>query len=118
MFSTCKVQDGYQKKPKFRRYDILSAILQRPPFSYFGRLPSPPGQPEPYYNAYLWSPIIQQDRTAAILSIGYSQFEGDPRKFRIVCPSDPTIFVIISTHVDDGGKIHNWPPKYAETPYN
>ena len=38
-----------------------------------------------------------------------------PRKFRIVCHSDPTVFVIINTHVDDGGVIHTWPTKYAET---
>ena len=44
-----------------------------------------------------------------------SQFKCNPRNFRIVCPSDPTVFVIINTHVDDGGVIHTSPAKYAET---
>ncbi len=66
-------------------------------------------------NQALSNKIFDEDHTATILSIGYSQFEGDPRKFRIVCPSDPTVFVIINTHVDDGGVIHTWPTKYAET---
>jgi len=59
--------------------------------------------------------IFDDDHTATILSIGYSQFEGDPRKFRIICSSEPTVFVIINIHVDDGGVIHTWPSKYAET---
>jgi len=119
------IQGGYQKKLHFRRYDIPGAFLQRPlPSSYYGRLP--PDLPEPYCNAYVEikrciygarvsNKIFDEDHTATILSIGYSQFEGDPRKFRIVCPSDPTVFVIINTHVDDGGVIHTWPTKYAET---
>jgi hypothetical protein len=32
--------------------------------------------------------------------LGYVQFEGDLRKFKITCPTDPTVFVIINTHVD------------------
>jgi hypothetical protein len=93
------IQGGYQKKLHFRRYDISGAFLQRPlPFSYYGRLP--PDLPEPYCNAYVEikrciygarvsDKIFDDDHTATILSIGYSQFEGDPRKFRIVCP--PTL---------------------------
>ena len=109
-------ESPHQKKLHFRRYDIPGAFLPRPlPFSYYGRLP--PDIPEPYCNAYveiksciygaqMSNKIFDDDHTFTILSIGYSQFEGDPRKFRIVCPSDPTVFVIINTHVDDGGVIH------------
>jgi hypothetical protein len=38
--------------------------------------------------------IFDDDHTATILSIGYSQFEGDPRKFRIVCPSAETLDIL------------------------
>jgi len=66
-------------------------------------------------NAASMEQIFDDDHTATILSIDYSQFEGDPRKFHIVCLTDPTKFVIINTHVDDGGVIHTWQAKYDET---
>ena len=117
--------EGYLDAVQLRRYDIPGAFLQRPlPFPYYGRLPS--DLPPPYCNTYVRverciygarvsNKIFDDDHTATILSIGYSQFEGDPRKFRIVCPTDPTKFVIINTHVDDGGVIHTWQAKYDET---
>jgi len=106
-------------------YGIPGAFLQRPlPFPYYGRLPS--DLPPPYCNAYVRvlrciygarasNKIFDNDHTATILSLGYFQFEGDLRKFRIVCPTDPTKFVIINTHVDDGGVILTWQTKYTET---
>jgi len=108
--------DGYLDTVQLRRYDIPGAFLQRPlPFPYYGRLPS--DLPSPYCNAYVRvlrciygarasNKIFDDDHTATILSLGYSQFEGDPRKFRIACPTDPKKIVIINAHVDDGGVIH------------
>jgi len=61
--------------------------------------------------------IFDEDHTRLLFSLGYSQFEGDIRKFKITCPHDPTTFVIINTHVhvDDGGAVHTWQSKYDET---
>jgi len=43
------------------------------------------------------------------------QFESDLRKFKITCPNDPNIFVILNTHVDDGGAVLTWRSKYEDT---
>ena len=47
--------------------------------------------------------------------MGYLQFEGDPCKFKITCPTDPTTFAIINTHIDDGDALLTWRSKYEET---
>ena len=38
-----------------------------------------------------------------------------PSSFKITCPKDPTTFVIINTHVDDGGAILTWRSMYDKT---
>ena len=52
--------------------------------------------------------IFDEDHTQLLLSLGYVQFEGDLRKFKITCPNDSNIFVILNTHVDDGGAVLTW----------
>jgi len=37
------------------------------------------------------------------------------RKFKITYPNNSNIFVILNTHVDDGGAVLTWRPKYDET---
>ena len=67
------------------------------------------------YGARVSNRIFDEDHTQLLLSLGYLQFEGDPRKFKITCPKDPNRFVIINTHVDDGGAILTWRSKYDST---
>jgi len=119
------IQGGYKDKVEFQRYDVPAAFLQvLLPVPFYGRLPS--DLPEPYggsyvkiirciYGARVSNKIFDDDHTALLLSLGYVQFEGDLRKFKITCPTDPTVFVIINTHVDDGGAILTWRSKYDET---
>ena len=87
---------------------------------------SPPDIPGPYggayvkilrciYGARISNKIFDEDHTKLLLSLGYTQFEGDLRKFKITCPKDPTVFVIINTHVDDGGAILTWRSMYDRT---
>ena len=47
--------------------------------------------------------------------IRYVQFGGDLRKFKITYPNNSNIFVILNTHVDDGGAVLTWRSKYDET---
>jgi hypothetical protein len=106
------IQGGYKGKVEFQRYDVPAAFLQLLlPVPFYGRLPS--DLPEPYGSSYV--KIFDDDHTQLLLSLGYVQFQGDLRKFKITCPTDPTIFVIINTHVDDGGAILTWRSKYDET---
>jgi len=119
------IQGGYKDKVEFQRYDVPAAFLQRLlPVLFYGRLPS--NLPAPYgssyvkilrciYGARVSNKIFDDDHTQLLLSLGYIQFEGDLRKFKITCPTDPTVFVIINTHVDDGGAILTWRSKYDET---
>jgi hypothetical protein len=119
------IQGGYKDKVEFQRYDVPAAFLQvLLPVPFYGRLPS--DLPEPYgssyvkiirciYGARVSNKIFDDDHTQLLLSLGYVQFVGDLRKFKITCPTDPTVFVIINTHVDDGGAILTWRSKYDET---
>jgi hypothetical protein len=63
--------------------------------------------------------VSQQDlrrRSYAAPSLpGLRPIEGDLRKFKIACPKDPNVFVIINTHVDHGGAILTLRSKYDET---
>ena len=116
---------GFRQKVRFERYDVPAAFLQNElPTPYYGRLPI--DLPPPYggsyvkilrciYGARVSNKIFDEDHTRLLVSLGYSQFEGDLRKFKITCPHDPTTFVIINTHVDDGGAVHTWQSKYDET---
>jgi hypothetical protein len=115
----------FKDKVEFQRYDVPAAFLQvLLPVPFYGRLPS--DLPEPYggsyvkiirciYGARVSNKIFDDDHTQLLLSLGYVQFEADLRKFKITCPTDPTVFVIINTHVDDGGAILTWRSKYDET---
>ena len=67
------------------------------------------------YVARVSNKIFDDDHIQLLLSLGYAQFEEDLRKFKITCPTDHTVFVIINTHVDDGGAILTWRSKYDET---
>jgi hypothetical protein len=119
------IQGGYKDNVEFQRYDVPAAFLHRLlPVPFYGRLPS--DLPAPYgssyvkilrciYGARVSNKIFDDDHTQLLLSLGYVQFEGDLRKFKITCHTDPTIFVIINTHVDDGGAILTWRSKYDET---
>ena len=112
-------------KLEFERYDVPAAFLQcKLPVPYYGRLPA--DLTEPYnganvkihrciYGARISNSIFDKDHSQPLLSQGYVQFEGDYRKFKLTCPNDPNTFVIINTHVDDGGAILTWRSKYDET---
>ena len=65
------------------------------------------------YGARVSNKIFDDDHTQLLLSLGYVQFEGDLRKFKFTCPTNPTVFVIINTH--GGGAILTWRSKYDET---
>ena len=119
------IQGGFKDKVEFMRYDVPAAFLQRLlPTPCYGRLP--PDLPEPYgnsfvkvlrciYGARISNKIFDEDHTQLLLSLGYVQFEGDLRKFKITCPNDPNTFVILNTHVDDGGAVLTWRSKYEKT---
>ena len=119
------IQGGYKDKVEFQRYDVPAAFLQvKLPVHAYGRLP--PDVRPPYggayvkilrciYGARVSNKIFDDDHTQLLLSLGYVQFEGDLRKFKITCPTDSTIFVIINTHVDDGGAILTWRSMYDKT---
>jgi len=105
--------------------DVPAAFLQRLlPTPCFGLLP--PDFSEPYgnsfvkvlrciYGARISNKIFDEDHTQLLLSLGYVQFEGDLRKFKITCPNDFKVFVILNTHLDDGGAVLTWRSKYDET---
>ena len=119
------IQGGYKDKVEFQRYDVPAAFLQcLLPEPAYGCLP--PDVHLPYggayvkilrciYGARISNKIFDEDHTKLLLSLGYVQFEGDLRKFKITCPKDPTTFVIINTHVDDGGAILTWRSMYDRT---
>ena len=119
------IQGGYKDKVEFQRYDVPAAFLQcLLPEPAYGCLP--PDIRHPYggayvkilrciYGARISNKIFDEDHTKLLLSLGYVQFEGDLRKFKITCPKDPTTFVIINTHVDDGGAILTWRSMYDKT---
>jgi len=119
------IHGGFRDKLEFQRYDVPAAFLQcELPEPFFGRLSGDLG--EPYANAYvkilrciygarISNKIFDEDHAQLLLSLGYIQFEGDLRKFKITCPKDPNVLVIINTHVDDGGAILTWRSKYDET---
>ena len=119
------IQGGFKDKVEFMRYDVPAAFLQRLlPTPCYGRLP--PDLPEPYgnsfvkvlrciYGARISNKIFDEDHTQLLLSLGYTQFESDLRKFKITCPNNPNVFVILNTHVDDGGAVLTWRSKYEET---
>ena len=119
------IQGGFRDKLEFQRYDVPAAFLQcKLPGRHYGRLSGDLGAP--YANAYVQilrciygarvsNKIFDDDHAQLLLSLGYTQFEGDLRKFKITCPIDPNVFVIINTHVDDGGAILTWRSKYDET---
>ena len=100
-------------KVEFQRYGVPAAFRQRDlPIEAFGLLPTA----MPTAMMHLFSnKIFNEDHTQLLLSLGYVQFEGDLRKFKITCPKDPNVFVIINTHVDDDGAILTWRSKYDET---
>jgi len=119
------IQGGFRDKLEFERYDVPAAFLQcKLPVPYYGRLPA--DLTEPYNGAYvkihrciygarISNSIFDKDHSQLLLSQGYVQFEADLRKFKVTCPNDPNTFVIINTHVDDGGAILTWFSKYDET---
>ena len=119
------IQGGFRDKLEFERYDVPAAFLQcKLPVPYYGRLPA--DLTEPYNGAYvkihrciygarISNSIFDKDHSQLLLSQGYIQFEADLRKFKVTCPNDPNTFVIINTHVDDGGAILTWRSKYDET---
>jgi hypothetical protein len=119
---TAAIQGGLRDKLEFQRYDVPVAFLQRVlPVPCYGRLPSDMNNayvkvPEPYDNAYVKvhrciygarvsNRIFDEDHSQLLLSLGYLQVEGELRKFKITCHKDTNRFVIINTHVDDGGAI-------------
>ena len=92
------------------------------PSPYYGRLRA--DLTEPYngadlhrciYGARISNSIFDKDYSKLKLSQGYVQFKGDLRKFKVTCPNDPNVFIIINIHVDDGGAILTWRTKYDET---
>jgi len=105
------IQGGFKDKVKFMRYDVPAAFLQR-------LLPTPCSFVKVLrciYGARISNKIFDEDHTQLLLSLGYVQFEGDLRKFKITCPNDSNVFVILNTHVDDGSAVLTWRSKYDET---
>jgi len=119
------IQGNFLPTLEFWRYDDPGAFLQNLlPTPYYGRLPV--DLPEPCGGAYvkilrciygvrISNKIFDDDHTRLLLSLGYCQFVGDPRKFKITCPNNPNTFVIINTHVDNYRAILSWRSKYEET---
>jgi hypothetical protein len=119
------IQGGYKDKVEFQRYDVPAAFLQcLLPEPAYGCLPLDVRYPyggayvkilRCIYGARISNKIFDEDHTKLLLSLGYAQFDGDLRKFKITCATDPASFVIINTHVDDGGAILTWRSMYDRT---
>ena len=93
---------------------FFNAYFPLPAMVDFHRI-SPSPMATPLSKSYgISNKIFDEDHTQLLLSLGYIQFEGDLRKFKITCPNDPNTFVILNTHVDDGGAVLTWRSKLSK----